>query len=482
MQFRSFLVPLVFSLIVFGCGDDDVTPDAALDGDSTPDSDTTTDGDIMPDGDTRPDATVLEPGDPGCGLESAAFCETFDSASAGGQGGDVDETRWAVSRWGNLGARIGHRGNFARLTSSSSGSFMPPSADTPSLCGTDFSDIPVGQDFVVCGGQLEEVLRDDGNAFTINSMMVRQQFDFTDRTGTITFDVDAKREHGHGWWIEMWVSEEPQPVPYQLAPTVHSLPKNAIGVMWHGDAHEEDESCTGVNAVFRTQDFDIRTWDNKFWEPESTQVLGLDCVNTADTVLNRFEIKLSQNRIEIFGSDAGRPETLRTIGHVDNIDLNFERGFVSFQHAHYNAAKPDGDDPGNTPVQVYRWDNLGFDGPVHAPLRSFDAPMTTSMSDDEGDTVVQFGYELPATVSIEGVEIADAQQAILNLSVSGDDDFEYRVNGGEWTTHAGTLDSGSLTSWSLPVALEDLQDGTNTIEVRSDEADKIGNIDISLVD
>ena len=480
---------MVVVALMFGCGDSDPAPDVGSDADVdsnvTADSNVTDSdvadavdsGDVSVGDASVPDAP--EPGGPGCGLESAAFCETFDTAAPGGPGGDIDEARWAVSRWGNLGGRIGHHGNFARLTASSSGAFIPEGSDTPTLCGGSFSDVPVGEDYRVCDGQLEEVLRDDGNAFTINSMMARQVFDFAGRTGTIAFDVDAKKEGGHGWWIEAWVSEEPQPAPYQPAPTVSSFAKNAIGIMLHGG---DSDSCSSINSVFRTQEYDLRTWTDKVWEPESTQVLGIDCIEAEDTVLNHIEIRLSQNRIEIFGSDAGRPETIRSIGYVDNIDLNFERGYVSLQHAHYNAAKSDPGDPGNTPVQTYRWDNIGFDGPVHAPIRAYDAAMPMEMSPLDGDTVVQFGYELPASLSFEGVRLGSAREALLNLSISGDDNFEYRVNSGAWTAYEGALDSESHTAWSIPLPLDALREGTNTIDFRSGDADKIGNVDLSLID
>ena len=174
------------------------------------------------------------PGDPGCGLPNAAFCETFDAASPGGRGGDVDEANWSVSRWGNLGTRIGHRGNFARLSASSNAPYIPGGDSGASLCGSSFSDVGLDEDFRVCNGRLEEVLRDDGNAFTINSMMARKPFDFANRTGTVVFDVDAKLNTGHGWWVELWISEEPQPVPYQFASSVNSLPKKRGGhhVSW----------------------------------------------------------------------------------------------------------------------------------------------------------------------------------------------------------------------------------------------------------
>src|SRR5687767_318056 len=46
------------------------------------------------------DAAMLPPPGPGCGLDAAAFCETFDAPHPGGRGGEIDERRFAFSRWG----------------------------------------------------------------------------------------------------------------------------------------------------------------------------------------------------------------------------------------------------------------------------------------------------------------------------------------------------------------------------------------------
>src|SRR4051794_8293521 len=37
----------------------------------------------------------------GCGLPAPAFCETFETPSPGGRGGDLDEAVWSFARWGH---------------------------------------------------------------------------------------------------------------------------------------------------------------------------------------------------------------------------------------------------------------------------------------------------------------------------------------------------------------------------------------------
>ena len=73
---------------------------------------------------------------------------------------------------------------------------------------------------------------DDQGDFAFNGMRIRQLFDFTDRTGTIVFDVDAKVNPDRRvrcWWVELFITDDPAPMPYHEAPGVIAFPKNGIG-------------------------------------------------------------------------------------------------------------------------------------------------------------------------------------------------------------------------------------------------------------
>ena len=107
-------------------------------------------------------------GGPGCGLASAAFCETFETPNLGGNGGDLDEAKWAVARWG-IGYSLPEI--FWRpLASTQTGYDV-----TATFCGATFQNIAVGQDFKFCSGadgrgnvshQLHEVIEDGGDNIT----------------------------------------------------------------------------------------------------------------------------------------------------------------------------------------------------------------------------------------------------------------------------------------------------------------------------
>ena len=127
-----------------------------------------------------------------CGLTSPAFCDTFDEGPAGnrGRGGDLDPTRWSAARLAPSDlSGLGPVANPAR-----SGPIPP--------CKASFNVATVypDNDTLICdpsgsrSAQLmtAAIMQNYGN----NSYLIRQPFDFANRTGKIVFDVDAVSVNG----------------------------------------------------------------------------------------------------------------------------------------------------------------------------------------------------------------------------------------------------------------------------------------------
>lgn len=465
----------------------------------------------------RRDAGPVVLGDPGCGLDAAAFCETFDTPSPGGRGGDLDERRFAFSRWSHTRIFFDRPAAWSRRPNPPDcrifGDFDPTyevQRNTPTFCGELFENLAIGEDARVCPGvgvdgratnQFAEVF-DDANDFAINSFMVRQPFDFADG-GTLVFDVDGKRNpyyEGHGWWFELWITEDPAPIPYHTAPTVSAFPRNGLGVVFApmGTCLTMRQSdCNEVASIFVTRDHEViheYSGDGAF--PTSGGFVA------RDGEMNHFEVRLSRDRMEIWGTDAGSTE-LRRIQVFDDLDLAFDVGYVHFQHSHYNAFK-DGRPMYDSGVwashaQVYRWDNIGFDGPVRPTLRSYDVPDNDRRFRLEGcfpqTDIVEYGYSLtrgPVTLAVEGVDLAGAERALLNFNVNepAGRAVHFRVNGRETIEyrvpdyHNPGTNSAGLRALTMEVPLEHLVPGRNTIEVSMPDAntfEMIGNVDLSLV-
>jgi hypothetical protein len=484
----------------------------------------------------RPDPpTVDSPYKPGdCGLDEPAFCEDFEKPHPGGRGGEIDERRFAFSRYNekrDAASSLGMRdGVVVHAWSNPDG--------PPTMCGELFEDIVPPHDVRVCQGQLNEVF--NSTILPINSFMIRQLFDFTDRTGTIAFDVDAKRNDGwdgHGWWLEMWLTEDPEPIPYHGAPTIGSYPRNGIGFQIAPDLGSFD--ALAYNSVSRVVIVkDNRIVHDGFFDEIAPDEFGeaSGSFRVKDTHLNRFQVKISKDHIEVSVSDYDTPDKLAWKARSSHIDLPFTKGYVHFQHVHYNASKTPncdcddgtGEDCGLTacwsdpppdgpelccwanpdgiyasPSQAYRWDNLGFDGPTYPMLRGYDAedPVEDASYEADGMTyhAVSLGFQLHQAgesvtrrIEVFDVDPSDALWATFNFSYAAWPGLvlRYRFNGNAWhefqvpdafRQEEDEMEMQLLRAFSVAVPVEELVSGTNTLDVTdADTGTWIGNIDITI--
>jgi hypothetical protein len=413
-----------------------------------------------------------EPGT--CELEAPAFCEEFAQPHDGGRGGQIDENSWSFSRYGHETRQL-----FVRIPASVEAGYELP----PTFCGMPFAGLLMPNDVAVCDGvgadgllstQLNEVYDDQGD-FAFNSMRIRQLFDFTDREGTITLDVDGKINPfnlGHGWWIELFITDDTAPMPYHESPGVLSYPKNGLGFAFQGlnSCSDAKGGRTGneISRVFVTKNYQI-VHDYPGWELHFDDYEGR-CFKTADGQLNRFKFVISQNRAEVWASDYDDAKNVRKIMSIEPLDLNFTRGFVHLQHSAYNARK----DGHVTGAQTYRWDNIGFDGPSYAMPRAYEIA-DNDEPDIDGAGGKLYGYYLSAdtwtSIPIHSVDLSDANKATFAFSffIAVGRGLQYRFNGGP--EHTFTVPNYGYTGhilrgFAVDVPIEELVNGENTIELK----------------
>ena len=103
-----------------------------------------------------------------------------------------------------------------------------------------------------------------------------------------------------------------------------------------------------------------------------------DVTESAPGQMNHYEIRVSQNQIDVYGTNAfSGPLNLAAtplvhIATIPNVNLGFTRGLVWLEDAHYNADKFN-----NQRLHSFTWDNVGFDGPVLPRDLGFDVPDNT---------------------------------------------------------------------------------------------------------
>ena len=306
-----------------------------------------------------------------CQLMQIAFCDTFQTIVGGGREGDLDPAKWSFSR-------------LSQLNNPSQGlldNYAPFNAEFCMTHQTRLAD----NDSFICGQQFGESNHwmegmDDNGQYAMNSLMARQPFDFAGRTGNVVWDVDAKTEGGHSFWNEVWLTDEPVPAPHLDHPGTHTYPRNGVMLLFDGDWCGDGYGQQLHNALRQ-----ITVFTN--YQQTDYSVRG-PCFTTQSDHANHFQFKISQTHMEVWASDAGGAN-FRNIGTVNTPALPFTRGYVSFQHAQYNAHKFN-----STATMTYHWHALGFDGPVIPADRGYEVPDALQK---RSDGTINLGYQTPTT-------------------------------------------------------------------------------------
>ena len=431
-----------------------------------------------------------------CGLADAAFCETFSApAGTGNRSGDLNGTLWGVSR--QLGAI-----NFGQ------GQYYDVASTTLQRCGQDVT-VQAPQDVVICDGRVAESV-DDQHGVTSLAMYPKQPFDIAGRTGTVTFDVSDDSHGTHRAWPEFWYTDQPVPAPFTHFSSLQSVPRNGFGVRFAGYCPPNEPGC-GVRFVCPDEPADVGVItvdsavvinnyvsDDSFTDVAAgpISVVPIDCVKASSGPgdMNRFQLRVSQNQIDVYASDAGTTTPLKKIAVISNMSLTLTRGLIWLEDVHYNGDK-DGPDQG---THTFTWDNVGFDGPLLPRDLAFDV-LDNQAPVGSYPGLINLGWGVfpndaaPLTLTVANVYNVDHAAAALltfNYSTYNPVTVSYRVNAGAWQDYPWPFGAcytqndfvlcGSKTV-GVPVNLTDVQPGTNTLQFMASDAMAIANVDLVLV-
>lgn len=420
------------------------------------------------------------------------FRDNFDTKNPGipSRTGDLDPNVWGVSRTSGYV-------NFGQMAN------LWASTALVGCGGTTQVQSP--NDVVICNGQLREASNDnpsgafENGSVTVLAMYPKQPFDFAGRTGTVAFDVSNDTHGTHAAWPEFWITDKPVPAPFAHFTTWKSLPQHGIGIRLDGyvDANGHQASApegagyVGVGSAILIRDYVGNDSENA---GSTVQIKGFACVKqpTAPGQMNHYEVRISQNQIDVYGTDAGVAPTAATLKHlatVTNANLGFTAGLIWLQDAHYNA------DKGGSPSQrqhTFVWDNVEFDGPFTYRDFSYDALDANTVNNSAGGPAVDLGklsgpnessswdvLNMPASPQAAAVRVLFnfyhyAPPATLNVTVNG------HAHAVAWPYP----DTAGFTWRTLAVSvpITDLVTGTNVVTIGgSDQPVVVSNVNIVLV-
>lgn len=424
----------------------------------------------------------------GCQLQQVAFCDTFASpAGTGNRSGDLNGTVWGVSRISgnvNLGSPLNG---------------WEPTA--MQKCGQNVFVQPPN-DVTICNGQLVEA-QHDGGTVTALAMYPKQPFDIAGRTGTVVFDVSNNTQGSHAAWPEFWYTDQPIPAPFTHEnQTGGSTPRNGFGIRFAGVCGPGQGPNCGTNCPANNAS-SVVTVDSALvvrnYEPFDTfigtngamKVTALNCVKASSGPgdLNHFELRVSQNEIDVYGTDAGTTSPLKEIATITNANLTLSRGLIWIEDVHYNGNKL------NTQgTNTFTWDNVGFDGPVLPRDLAFDVndSLTPGAALQNGNTGVNLGWTIPTgdpalSLNVPRVSnIAQAAKALLTFNYYSYDmvTLSYQLNNNAWHSLAWPFPDTATYLWrsiAVPISLSELQAGANTLHLKTSGGTTIANVDMVLV-
>ncbi|MGZ4738211.1 MAG: hypothetical protein ACXVLM_03055 [Ilumatobacteraceae bacterium] len=396
------------------------------------------------------------------------FCETFDAPAGGGtRTGDLNPVLWGVSRVGNINPGQSMLDDVAQVSVDGCG---------PTGWTTTPSDVRI------CNGQLFEAVNDGGGVGNLD-MYPKQPFDFAGRTGTVTFDVSADSDGSHGAWPEFIITDKPVPgTRVSISAVTPPAAVNEVGFSLDGCTSGPGGS-TGVGTVFASK-------GGVYSELGFTST---GCVTKGSSrSMNHFEVRLSQNHLEVWGTDAGGT-ALKQLAVADNLGLTFTKGLVWLNDVHYNARKSiEPCECGTQWNHTFVWDNLGFDGPKTYRDLGFDVPDANvpGAISSRGDATRRVGFQVgtgPLTLTVAGVrrdQNPTGALIVLNTYSFAATVPSVSVNGNAPIDTAWPASFGTYAWYSLaiPIPLDQVHDGTNTLTFTSgDGSTTVANISIILV-
>jgi hypothetical protein len=432
------------------------------------------------------------------GTSAVIFCDTFDApAGIGNRAGDLNGNVWGVSR---TSGQIGFGGLFNEWA-----------ATTIQKCDGTSPTVNAPNDVIICNGQVREASNDnvsgvfDDGTVTVLAMYPKQPFDFAGRTGTVSFDVSNDTAGSHSAWPEFWLTDLPIPAPFSHFASWIALPANGLGLRFSAEATIGSlGSCPNSNNLDKLRwtvesAMVIRGYVEDDTEGYGTRtamnVTPLDCVIEASgpSQMNHVEIRISQNQIDVYATDAGvaaTPATLKHIAVVTNANLTLSRGLIWIEDAHYNADKGDPTRPSQR-QHTFAWDNVAFDGPFVYRDFSFDALDNTLAGANGSVNLGKYSAANQTTTwnvpNMPANPQASAARVLFNFNGEAHPDpstLTVIVNGHTHTVPWPYPDQVQFSwrTFAVTIPLTDLVTGTNVVQLGADAGEIFSNVNIVLVD
>lgn len=462
----------------------------------------------------------------------AAFCDGFNQPTvnpAGSRSGDLNDLIWGTSRARGDGQWTSYDTfNHTVLDEIAN---QNVTINGGPLCGQSGTFAPP-TDIKICNGVMQEGTNSGFGVVSL-AMYPKQPFDFAGRTGTVSFDVSLDSRGNHDVWPEFWLTDKPVPDPFKHLTSWASLPKNGFGLMfdascdYHGGCAPGCPSSPNVNdhyvnvgEGFVIRDYVKQTWNYSFAASGNDGILQTqNCIKepiTGDGTLNHIELRVSQNQIDIWGTDAALPSqltaawitaNLKHMATLTNVNLNQTRGLIWIEDAQYNPTKGDA----THFYHRFYWDNVGFDGPKTYRDLAYDVANVPNSGPAGSDFNPNYAVTAGGSVSLTFKNVnkgtadkgaactATVPCALLTLNYQRQNGLlttlNFTLNGHAYSYTLPFNDTLDLSSGldnafdnsprtiAIPITIGDVVSGDNVLNITSTTGDTVEyrNLDLIMV-
>ena len=320
----------------------------------------------------------------------------------------------------------------------------------------------------------------------------------------MSFDISNDSHGTHAAWPEFWLSNLPIPTPFNHFASWQALPEHGFGIRFAASAapgtygmcpngNNLDKRRWTVDSAVVVRNYVMDDTIGLGGVRTNMAVKQLDCVVAPPDnsgITNHVELRISQNQIDVYASDAGvtpTPANLKRIAVVTDANLSLTRGLIWLEDVHYNA------DKGEAPSQkqhTWVWDNVAFDGPFTYRDFSYDA-LDANLPNAAAQTVDLGKASLPnQTASWNVLNMpanpkAAAVRVLFNFYQQNNGSKpNVIVNGHAHSTPWPFPDNLSYMwrTYAVTIPITDFVPGTNVVQLGSDQAMITSNVNIVLVD
>ncbi|HEX2909273.1 MAG TPA: fibronectin type III domain-containing protein [Chloroflexia bacterium] len=295
----------------------------------------------------------------------------------------------------------------------------------------------------------------------------RAAFDFTNRTGTIVFDMDGLTRRDI-WYLDL------TPEFMDITPNVDAFNEKGEGVPSSMLRISQNEGEVAIYLLDGSgKEKKLAPEDNSNYK--ALEWIGLPVIAN---VRRHWEIKVSQSQVQIFING-------KLVVGANNINLPFTRATLLWNEFSYNTPKA------NEPYALLHWDNFGFDGPA-SNLETHNY-RTSGYGGSDFISASDFNPVAKEINIPDSVEGATAQRLMFTLQQTDYSDYKWSaedkviINGQAFNIpqplkkdgSEATIDYARPFSMTIPLPAGVLRTGPNDIKFVTQKSD-ILNIHVEL--